>query len=232
MRPSKWTAEDQATMTQMAADGKAAKDVGLALGVSRNAVLGRAHRTGVRFVMTDEKKAALANRFGKRSGKRSSPKPGSAVYRTRPRGASCYTRRERILAVTSHLAGLSAAGSARLVGASAQTLTRLWMRDDELVLEAREILGRAKALAIESVRERETARHFETVRARSANQPILAKMAPRNRDIVERKLRGESLQQAATFHGITRERARQILNKAVKAGLVAPPGVRLLNDRF
>ncbi|WP_299941195.1 hypothetical protein [uncultured Nitratireductor sp.] len=47
-----WTAEDDRLMREMALAGRSATDVGDALGRSRNAVLGRATRTGVKFSAT------------------------------------------------------------------------------------------------------------------------------------------------------------------------------------
>ncbi|MBN8241898.1 hypothetical protein JF546_02600 [Nitratireductor aquimarinus] len=47
-----WTAEDDRLMREMALDGRSATDVGNAIGRSRNAVLGRATRIGVKFSAT------------------------------------------------------------------------------------------------------------------------------------------------------------------------------------
>jgi len=49
MSATGWTPEEQATLARMASEGARAAEIAEALGYTRNAVLGRAHRTGVRL---------------------------------------------------------------------------------------------------------------------------------------------------------------------------------------
>jgi len=53
-----WTLEQHAALVRMAADGLTGSEIAKALGVTRNAVMGRAHRTGVVLPM-DERKTAI-----------------------------------------------------------------------------------------------------------------------------------------------------------------------------
>ncbi len=53
-----WTPEQHAALVRMAAAGLTGSEIAKALGVTRNAVMGRAHRTGVVLPM-DERKAAI-----------------------------------------------------------------------------------------------------------------------------------------------------------------------------
>jgi transposase-like protein len=44
-----WTAERERLLAKLAEEGKSARDAGLIIGCTRNAILGRAHRSGVKF---------------------------------------------------------------------------------------------------------------------------------------------------------------------------------------
>jgi Uncharacterized protein conserved in bacteria len=57
-----WKAR-QPDLERMAAEGMTGSQIAAALGTTRNAVLGRAHRTGVVLPETNEKKAAAAERL-------------------------------------------------------------------------------------------------------------------------------------------------------------------------
>lgn len=228
-----WTDEQQATLERMAQDGATAKEIGVILGFSRSAVCGRAGRTGVSLVMTAEKRARMHTPPVSRRPrpKNRDIKPASwPGFRPRKRGASAFTERERLMAISSFLAGMSGAGAARLIGAHLSSLKN-WMKDEDLVERAHQVLNLATADArsrAEQVRRERMARFHEVM---TLNERILSGFSERNADIIRRRLQGEMLSEAARRHDITGERARQILMKGIAAGIVAPPGVRLLNDR-
>lgn len=224
-----WTAERQARLAALAAAGKSARDIAAELGVSRNAVLGRCYRTGVKLLYEPDF-AALAN-ARRRSGPRRPPPPDAPIRRARRRGSSPFTLDERAAAVAARLAGASWRRAASLVGANFQTLRQNWMGDPAVMDAALATLQVAKREAFRARQERLAVLEFQRRMVAEHNERVLAKLDNRTATIARRRLSGESLAAIAADFGFTRERARQIFKKAIVAGLREPPGVSLLRDR-
>lgn len=233
MNVSSWTPERVTLLREYAAAGKTSSEIAAELRVTRSAVLGKAHREGVKLPITDEKIANRAARFGNRKGIKRPTQPEAWVgYRSRPFGGAAFTEAERLLAVAQYMAGMSGNRAARSVGASPQTLRKLWMQDVALVKKAAGIVEQARLDAKARAEKAEDERHRRTRAIMAQNEPILARLGTRDRDIVTRKLQGENLEAIGRSLGITRERCRQILMRAVGWGIVAPPGIQLTNNRL
>ena len=54
----RWSDEQQAQLERLAAEGLTGTEIGQRLGLTRAAILGRAHRTGVKLTLTPEKRLA------------------------------------------------------------------------------------------------------------------------------------------------------------------------------
>jgi hypothetical protein len=236
-----WTAEQQAALVALAVAGKSGSEIAAELGVTRNAILGRAHRTGVKLPMDGRKRmiAVMASADSRRVPK--APKPQGArrypddhpMYKSRARGARAFTDAKIAVAIAARMAGQSLPKSARLVGASAQSLGKNWLSNPKLLALGRALYERARAEATqEAARKREIAAfEAETARLRTAriNAPILAQMTPRHRLVCERRIAGETLQAIGDALGVTRERIRQIEAKWRLRGLIVP-GANPLSD--
>lgn len=225
---------NHARLVELAANGKTGREIAAELGCTRSAVLGRAFRTGVKLPM-DERKARLAD-HGRRkpvAERREKFPPRHAIHRKRARGARAFTDAEIAVAIAARLAGLSGAKSAALIGASQQSLAKNWMRDASLLALGKALHERARADAAERAAQARELAAFAAEAQRLAvertNQPILGRMPERHREMLERRISGQTLQQIAHTYGITRERVRQIEARWRVEGLVVP-GVRPLSD--
>lgn len=233
MNVSSWTPERVTQLREYAAAGKTSSEIAAELRVTRCAVLGKAHREGVKLPLTEEKRAGLASRFPNRRGVKRPPKPENwAGYRSRPKGSPAFTESERLMAVAQYMAGMSANRAARSVGAAPQTMKLFWMKDAALVKRAAGIVEQARLDAKARAEKAEDSRHRRTREVMAHNEPIIARLGSRDREIVRRKLQGENLEAIGRSLGITRERCRQILMRAVGWGIVAPPGIQLTNNRL
>lgn len=231
MNISTWTPEMVAVLTRRAQEGRTAAEIGAELRVTRNAVLGRAHRMGIKLPMTEAKQAAMIG-AGREGGKvRRKPALDAKIRASRPRGASPFSDREKVHAIAARLAGASFRRAAEEVGATLQTLRVHWMKNEALVAEARALLERA----VDDAAQRRHARLAKIAEQRSFiqrhNENLLKSMGNRNADFIRRRLAGDSLAEIGRDHGLTRERIRQILMKGVAAGIKAPPGMNLMNDK-
>lgn len=63
MTDIEWTTERVNALRAMAAHGMTAKEIGAALGATRNAVLGKCHRIGISLAMNDDKQARASQRL-------------------------------------------------------------------------------------------------------------------------------------------------------------------------
>ena len=57
-----WTEQQQAELVRLAGEGLTGSEIGARLGFSRSAVLGRAHRTGVKLPLNDAKREGMVVR--------------------------------------------------------------------------------------------------------------------------------------------------------------------------
>jgi hypothetical protein len=103
-----------------------------------------------------------------------------------------------------------------------QVLTWVRTTPPALPREARSrgVLVRQLVSRVERLEQRRQVSQGLTQRMATAARPLSA----RNQAIVERRLKGETLISIAADFGVTRERARQIVELATKAGPVRPLG--------
>lgn len=234
MNISTWTPEMVAALTRGAQEGRTASEIGAELRVTRNAVLGRAHRMGIKLPMTEGKKAAMGALISTgraRSKGRSSPAPTARIREARPKGTSPFADREKVHAIAARMAGASWRRAAEEVGANYQTLKLNWMKHEALVAEARALLERAVDDAAQRRRERLAQIAEQRSFIQRHNENLLKGMGTRNADFIRRRLAGDSLAEIGRDHGLTRERIRQILMKGIAAGIKAPPGMNPMNDK-
>lgn len=225
----RWTPDRHATLEEMAAEEKSAAEIARALGTTRNAVIGRAGRTGVKLSGQSPGFAEMGRKGGRPKGYK--PPASHASHRSRPLGNSAYTLEERGAALAARLTGASWARSAGIVGASAITLHRNWQHDPEVKDAALAILQRAKRFAWKDRCARLALLDLQRQMVADHNADILAGLDNRVATIAHRRLAGEDLAAIARDFGFTRERARQLFMRAVHAGLKEPPGVAFLRDR-
>lgn len=229
-----WTSEMHQKLVDLAPTHTARQIADEIGGVTRNAVLGRAHRNGV----------ALKSEEGKRRGFSSGQRPkvtggrkgkflpaDHPCCKSRPRGAHAFSLEQRAGAVAARMAGASLNRSAKMVGAGFQILRQKWMHDPVVVERAKEILLQARADATREKEMRLSLLRARTAAVKAHNTSVLSGWGDRNRIWVERKLEGESLSSIAADYGVTRERVRQVLMRAVAQGLKSPPDINLLRDR-
>lgn len=226
-----WTKQQHETLARMAPD-HSAREIAKALGITRNGVLGRAHRYGISINPNRDRHAFARGNNHSTGGRRGKKLPeGHPATRSRPRGSHAFSLEQRAAALAARMAGASWRKSAELVGASAQILAKHWSQDPSVIGRATELFNqaRAEALRVRLVRQRLLALEASAVAQHNAR--ILSGWGERNRRWVERKLKGESLAAIAADFGVTRERVRQVLMRAVEQGLRSPPGVNLVRDR-
>lgn len=216
-----WTAGEEQTLVSMAKTHSASL-IAEAIGRSRNAVLGKAHRLGLSLQVDGLQKPRKAR----------AKLPGHHLLRrSRPKGSCAFSLTQRAGALAALMAGASQGVAVGLIGASKQSLTKNWRHDPAVQAKASEILARALAEAKAAAESRTRLVRLQHEAAMAHNRRVLAGWGERNRSIVMRKLNGEALAVIGRDLGITRERCRQILVKAREQGVIAPPGVNLHNDR-
>lgn len=243
VHPKLWPPERHARLLVLVDAGLSAKEVGVQLGLSRNAILGYAHRKGIKFPLTAEKGARCKGGRPKRE-----PRPAAAprerhekgpskfrpdhpIRTPRPFGVRAFADDKIAVAIAARLAGASRPKAAALIGAGQQILSQ-WEKKPELAALGQELFRRARADAAErAAKARELAAlAAETTRItrERINWPILGRMPERHRDIMERRIAGDTLQDVGDAFGVTRERIRQIEVRWRSQGLIVP-GARELS---
>lgn len=224
-----WTVEKHARLVSMAPH-QTATEIGDALGCSRNAVLGRANRNGISLASEHKAARVFAYRGGGRPKGTKLPDDHPS-RRSRPKGSHAFSLRQRAAVLAAQMAGASWARAASIVGASKQSAYQNWRHDPQVVAAARAILDEAHKDALQKKANRKRLLLLASAAVAEHNNRVLAGWGERNRTFVLRKLAGESLSSIAADYGLTRERVRQILMRAIDQGLRSPPGVNLLRDR-
>jgi hypothetical protein len=238
-RHDAWPIERRNRLIALASAGWTASEVGIQLGLSRSSVLGYAHRNGIKFPMT-ARKAAMVGRYPRRAREPKPPRepnfqkfgPDHPARKSRPFGQRAFSDDQIAIAIAARLAGASLPKAARLIGAGQQILSK-WVGIPELAEAGRALFERARADAAERAAKARELAAFEAETARSTreriNWPILGRMSEKHRDIMERRIAGQTLQEIGDAYGITRERVRQIEVKWRMQGLVVP-GARPLSE--
>lgn len=240
-----WTAEEHAALVTMAGDGATGAEIAAALGKTRNAILGRAFRKGVKLPMDDVKAARM--RKGRKPRPVREPRepkatrapdfkrfgPNHPARQSRPWGQRAFSDDKIAIAIAARLAGASHNKAAKLIGAGAQSLVKNWMPKPELLALGQALFERAKADAAEVATVRRELEAFEAETNRLTieriNWPILGRMPERHRQILELRIAGETLQEIGDKFGVSRERIRQIEVTWKIRGLIVP-GTRPVSE--
>lgn len=228
-----WPPERHEALVEMVRAGFSGAQIANVLGTTRNAIIGRCHRGGLRLGAGRPRLPPPIHR-GPRPKVRRQQKdnpfwkfgPDHPVRRKgRAFRSRAFTDTAIAAAIARHLAGLSGFKSARSIGASWKSLKN-WEKDAALMALGRQVFEAARCDATERA---ETARRLkaladaaETDRLTRINAPILAAMDGRARAICEARIAGKTLQEIAGEHGLTRERIRQIECKWRCRGLEVP----------
>lgn len=229
-----WTAEADAIVEQMAPDHTAAQ-IAKRLGTTRNAVLGRSFRRGLSLYHPNKsatpEQMAERGRLGS-SGRKGKTLPvGHPSLHSRTKGSSAFSLRQRAGAVAALMAGSGYRLAAEIAGGSKVTLYKIWRFDPVVRAEAERIYAAAHADASARLAERRRMLDLQHNAAMAHNRRLLSEWGERNRSIVLRRCAGETLAAIGGDYGVTRERVRQICDRAIAQGLIAPPGINLRNDR-
>lgn len=234
---SPWTEDRNATVRQMAAGGATGAEIAEALGTTRSAVMGYCHRQGIKLVLSERKRIGSISRLRKGwsapRGKDRFP-PGHPIFASRPKGSRAFSDEKIAVAIAAVLAGQSHNKAAKMIGASAQSLIKKWLRDPELRAKGETLYLRAKedaaARAAAARAEAERLAEEEAARVWAINEPILEAMPHRHRSMLVRRINGETLQEVGDLFGVTRERVRQIeVRWRLTRGLIVP-GAKPLNE--
>lgn len=228
MNISNWTPERQTQLERLAAKGKTARQAAIIMKTTRNAVLGRANRTGVTFAgaWTPAKAKPLQDTD---SGRRHTPEWKAAqgartreLWATGRMSKNAIPHTTRVAAVAAHLAGLSRVKAGAAFGTCEPSIVN-WERIPAIVMEARALAERALADLAEQraeiARVKAEQKAVESAARAERNAPVLAGLPPRTRRICELYLDGATLQEIGNGFKFTRERARQIVGDGVRAGL-------------
>jgi len=264
-----WTDDMQATLERMAGEAAPVRQIAAALGVSRNAVIGRARRTKVSLLyrqpparprvrsasprprsggrrptkltaaaredlrqryLDGESYDALCERFG--------VSRGSIPYYTKglPRrveraSGNRYDHAFKVMVVAAQLCGESYDKLARRLGPTHRSV-HVWKNNPAIRTDAEALAERIKAQAAareaEERRLREAEAEAERVRIAAHNEPILAAMPLRHRNMMASRIAGQTLEEIGQAFGVSRERIRQIEAKWRLQGLIVP-GAKPLN---
>jgi hypothetical protein len=270
MNVSIWTPEQQAVLVEMAAARAKVADIASALGFTRNAVIGRARRTGVALLYEVPRAEPRAPRPPRVPRVRGAPRvrlpqstiehvralylegatygaiaraagvaQGNVAYLVRglPRRRAFKAHKRydfafRVSAVAAILTGESYAKASRRQGCEEKSILS-WKARPEVFEAATALAERIKArFAAEQERLRlvaEAEAEAERVRVATVNAPVFAQMGIRHRNILQRRVDGETLEAIGQDYGITRERVRQIEVKWRLRGLEVP-GARPLTE--
>lgn len=204
MGKTTWTDEQHARLVELAAEQMPTRQIASQLGITRNAVIGRARRTGVKLADPPPRRVRGAMRRKKRGGKDDA---------------------FRIAALCSVLTGESASRAAKRLHVSEQSIAN-WRRDPDLMARATALAARVRT---RWGAEQEAARlaalaaaEIERARVEAHNAPVLARASLRERNMMRRRVAGETLLVIADDYGVSRERVRQIEVKWRVDGLIVP----------
>jgi DNA-binding CsgD family transcriptional regulator len=235
--PTKWTPERHRRVVTLAAAGLTGAEIAVQLETTRSSVLGHCHRSGVKLPMTSDKaerarppartktlKAKLGRHFA----------ADHPVRRKRDLGARAFTVEEIATAIAAHMAGLSRNKAAKLIRASAQSLSSNWLKQPDLVAAGRDLFERAKGDAAALAAKRRELEDFQAETQRltreRVNWPILGRMSERHRAMMERRIEGQTLQEIGDAFNVSRERVRQVEVCWRVEGLLIPGSRRLNMD--
>jgi hypothetical protein len=208
-----WSKSDQGRLEELAASGVSASVAARALETTRNAILGRAFRTGVKFngaSISAPKRGKYNCAFSKRG---------------HPRGARSVPHNIIIQAVALHLAGIGSFTAAKPFGVSPHSVRR-WAQDPEIHAEASPIAQRAKA-ETEAVCAMRRQREEERVKTRletaaRVNQDVFRSLPSKHVAVLRAYVEIQNMAAVAPLFGVSRERIRQIVVAAERKGFIAP----------
>lgn len=211
-----WSRAAQNDLESCAREGMSASRAAQKMGTTRNAILGRAFRTGVKF-----------------NGERYRPpkKEGPGRVRRgcapgRPKGAYYKPRAIILQCLAAYYSGISAPKAARAFGVSHASIYNVWSKDAALVAEARTIAARAmtEARALAAERRRALDAQTNAVRAEVAriNEMTYRILTPRQVSILRRYVKLKSLTLTGDEFGVSRQRIEQVVRAAEKVGFINP----------
>jgi transposase len=220
-----WTSDRQWELKCLAQAGWTAKQIADRWGISRNAVLGRAHRTGVTFPKKVRPKVEKPPRTYKTSEEVRAAK--SALFKRlhaegRLGNKSRKSRQFRLEALALYYTGYSAEKVARIMGCYRISVYN-WRKDDELVAQAKAIAERVlaeRASAKAEIDHAEAQRLALIAEINAERVAVLYHLNPRLAVICRRYLAGERAEKIAEDIGVSRERVYQMLGKAKGSGVV------------
>jgi hypothetical protein len=227
-----WTDEKDAALREWTRDGVSAAEQAKRLGVSRNAVLGRRFRMGLRCGEPMRRQlCADAGRL--RAGPPKAPKP-PRVPREKRAPSRPHAYPVELVRETLTLAMVAKRSEAcRIMGVSISNLQKhLWptkyahlmpdaKAEAERRLEQIRLWNEAAEKLARQQEEADQVRRDEENRAAIAHNETVA-MPARVRDIMRRRIMGETLQDIADHFGFSRERVRQLEAVGIGSGGVVP----------
>lgn len=215
-----WTPEAQCRLEEFARAGLTGAQIAEALGVTRNAVLGRCFRTGITLPMTPDKEVSCRGKRGRGRPKGVSHvlRPDHPSRRSRPKGSRAFDDAQIAAAIAARLAGASLPKAAALVGASPGGL-KLWLAKPDLMEKGQRVFSLAKLDA--ASRRAEAYRKEEARKAaiRAWNEGIYRLFPGRNTEILRAWVEGDRGPDLGERYGISRQRVDQIVTKARRLGL-------------
>lgn len=220
-----WTPDRQWELKCLAQAGWTAKQIADRWGISRNAVLGRAHRTGVTFPKKVRPKVEKPARVYRTTDEVRAAK--SAMFKRlhaegKLGGKSARPRQFRLEALALYYAGYSAEKVARIMGCYKVSVYN-WRSDAELVAQAKAIAERVlaeKATAKAAIDQAEAQRRSLISEINAERVAVLYHINPRLAVVCRRYLAGDRAEQIADDIGVSRERVYQMLGKAKASGVV------------
>lgn len=218
--PFAWSDATQAALEEMARAGATGREIAEALGTTRNAVLGRCHRTGVVLPMTARKAVLCGKRIAGAAKPKAARKFGTS-RRGRQKGDRGYSDVQIAAVLAARMAGASRAKAARLIGCCVGSVQN-WEKIDTLQQVARGIYERAASDAALRAKARHDAEQSRRSALAAANERVLAKIEverPRTAKIARAYLAGHTGQHIGDELLLTRERVFQILAQAAAFGV-------------
>jgi hypothetical protein len=229
MRKDGWSKVNQLRLEELAASGIPASQVAEALGTTRNAILGRAHRTGVTF---------HGKRYKPPRKERAAriPRAPGAPRGGRRKGQYIKPRALILQCLALHLAGVSQVKAAKTFGVSFRSIGLVWKKDPVLMAEAQSIADRALAEARGVARERSAALKARQAayqaEAAAFNEMVFKTLSPRQVSFLRAYVKHRNMAAAAEQFGVTRERIRQVVVLAERKGFVPPTAKGFAHRRY